>query len=123
MHDAARASAPGPFSGTIRGADASGSVLRSLTRRSAAFETRYVQNEDHTLLPVPSCLVAISLVQGAIAAVALTSLEANTREIGARNIPNTERLSTIVTTLNDAPQLCRLSPGLERPISAMPRPR
>ncbi|WP_283195227.1 HAMP domain-containing methyl-accepting chemotaxis protein [Rhizobium sp. AN80A] len=55
-----------------------------------------------TLLPVLFLsLVAISLVQGAIAAVALTSLEANTREIGARNIPNTERLSTIVTTLND----------------------
>ncbi len=55
-----------------------------------------------TLLPVLFLsLVAISLVQGAIAAVALTSLEANTREIGARNIPNTERLHAIVTTLND----------------------
>lgn len=55
-----------------------------------------------TLLPVLFLsLVAISLVQGAIAAVALTSLEANTREIGAQNIPNTERLHAIVTTLND----------------------
>ena len=44
-----------------------------------------------TLLPVLFLsLVAISLVQGAIAAVALTSLEANTREIGAQNIEGPE---------------------------------
>jgi methyl-accepting chemotaxis protein len=55
-----------------------------------------------TLLPLLFLsLVAISLVQGAIAAVALTSLEANTRQIGGQNIPNTERLHAIVTTLND----------------------
>lgn len=55
-----------------------------------------------TLLPLLFLsLVVIALVQGAIAAFSLTNLEANTRQIGAQNIPNTERLYAIVTTLND----------------------
>ncbi|MBW9115750.1 methyl-accepting chemotaxis protein [Rhizobium cauense] len=55
-----------------------------------------------TLLPLLFLsLVIIALVQGAIAAFSLTNLEANTRQIGAQNIPNTERLHAIVTTLND----------------------
>ncbi|MEK1871977.1 MAG: HAMP domain-containing methyl-accepting chemotaxis protein [Rhizobium altiplani] len=55
-----------------------------------------------TLLPLLFLsLVVIALVQGAIAAFSLTNLEANTRQIGAQNIPNTERLHAIVTTLND----------------------
>jgi len=55
-----------------------------------------------TLLPLLFLsLVVIALVQGAIAAFSLTNLEANTRQIGAQNIPNTELLYAIVTTLND----------------------
>ncbi|WP_208248674.1 HAMP domain-containing methyl-accepting chemotaxis protein [Rhizobium sp. T1470] len=55
-----------------------------------------------TLLPLLFLsLVFIALVQGAVAAFSLTNLEANTRQIGAQNIPNTERLYAIVTTLND----------------------
>ncbi|MDP9808452.1 methyl-accepting chemotaxis protein [Rhizobium tibeticum] len=55
-----------------------------------------------TLLPLLFLsLVFIALVQGAIAAFSLTNLEANTQQIGAQNIPNTERLYAIVTMLND----------------------